>query len=113
MSSVRVEKILLDPKKSLQLRALSHDIRLTLLYLIFREGPIKPSEIQEYIDIPSNKLAYHLGVLKDAGLVINRYVKRSKEGYSEYSCTDDAKRYLAALGVKAKTKETVAKKPKK
>lgn len=56
------------------LKALADDTRLKILELLF-EGEFSVSEIAEYTGVEYSQASHHLGVLRNAGLVLD-----SKEG---------------------------------
>jgi DNA-binding transcriptional ArsR family regulator len=60
-------------------RALDNESRLKILYTILNEPDIAFNDIARKTEIDKPALAYHLGVLKNVGLVEMEYQKRSKK----------------------------------
>jgi DNA-binding HxlR family transcriptional regulator len=87
----------------LKLKALTTDIRRTLLGLIFSNGPMYQSEILKHIKIDSNKLAYHLNMLCRANLIDRSYERHGKN-YSKYWIKEDGERFLDFIGAKEELK---------
>src|SRR5687768_17174892 len=75
-----------DVTRAAQLfHALSDETRLALLEML-RGGERCVCELQDELDAAQSRLSFHLRVLKDAGLVVDR-----KEGrWSYYSITPEA-----------------------
>lgn len=67
-------------------RAVGDETRYRILAELLREGELAASELADALDVPTNRLHYHLDELVDAGLVQNR--KRRERGadglYSYY-----------------------------
>jgi len=81
----------IKPKKiSQRLRALGNDTRLALLGLIYVREEASFSQIKRETRMESNKLAYHMRILKDAGLI-----KFYKNGYL---VTNDGEKLMKNLG---------------
>jgi predicted ArsR family transcriptional regulator len=70
-------------------RAVGEPTRYRVLAELLREGTSSASELASALDVPSNRLHYHLDELVDVGLVHNR--KRKERGadglYSYYEAT--------------------------
>src|SRR5579875_1568462 len=67
-------------------KALGNKIRLQAFHIISKQQPISFNDISNKINIERGLLAYHLGVLKAAGLITVEY-KRSGKEISKYSLT--------------------------
>ena len=93
-----------DDKTGLKLKALTSDIRRTLLGLIFSNGPMYQSEILKHIQIDSNLLAYHLKILYTANL-INRNYERHGKNFSKYWIKEDGEKFLDFIGAKEELKK--------
>jgi len=70
-------------------RAVSEETRYRIVAELLREGELSASELADALDIPSNRLHYHLDKLEDVGVVGNRLKKeRGADGlYSYYVAT--------------------------
>ena len=70
-------------------RAVSEETRYRIVAELLREGELSASELADALDIPSNKLHYHLDKLEEVGVVGNRLEKeRGADGlYSYYVAT--------------------------
>lgn len=70
-------------------RAIGEKTRYRVLAELLREGELSASDIAERLDVPSNRLHYHLDELVDVGLVANRKRReRDSDGlYSYYVAT--------------------------
>jgi len=70
-------------------RAIGQETRYRILHALLREGELSASELADALDVPSNRLHYHLDELVDVGLVQNRKRKdRGGDGlYSYYEAT--------------------------
>ncbi|WP_276275132.1 transcriptional regulator [Haladaptatus sp. QDMS2] len=70
-------------------RTIGHPIRFRILYALKHEQDLSARDLGEKLEIPANKLHYHLDKLVDVGLVENR--KRNspdRDGlYSYYRAT--------------------------
>jgi DNA-binding transcriptional ArsR family regulator len=77
-------------------RALDNDSRLKILYTILNEPDIAFNDIARKTEIDKPALAYHLGVLKNVGLVEMEYQKRSKK-LTKYRVTEQGKEILKKL----------------
>lgn len=70
-------------------RAIGEETRYRVLTELLAEGELSATELAETLDVPSNRLHYHLDKLESAGLVANR--KRKERGanglYSYYTAT--------------------------
>lgn len=81
----------------LKLNALSSRFRRLLLGLIYTDGPIYQSDILKHVSVESNKLAYHLNILRAAGLIDREY-GRNGRNVSRYSIKENATRFLENIG---------------
>lgn len=70
-------------------RAIGNETRYLVLAALLREGELAAGELADALDVPSNRLHYHLDTLVDVGLVHNRKRKeRGSDGlYSYYVAT--------------------------
>lgn len=70
-------------------RAVSEETRYRIVAELLREGEMSAKELAEALDMPSNKLHYHLDKLEEVGVVGNRLEKeRGADGlYSYYVAT--------------------------
>jgi ArsR family transcriptional regulator len=70
-------------------RAIGEETRYRVLTELLAEGELSATELAEALDIPSNRLHYHLDKLESVGLVANRKRKeRDADGlYSYYTAT--------------------------
>lgn len=70
-------------------RAVSEQTRYRIVAELLREGEMSATELADALDLPSNKLHYHLDKLVDVGVVGNRLEKeRGADGlYSYYVAT--------------------------
>jgi DNA-binding transcriptional ArsR family regulator len=70
-------------------RAVGEPTRYRILAELLREGELSASELAGALDVPSNRLHYHLDELVDVGLVHNRKRKERGESglYSYYEAT--------------------------
>lgn len=70
-------------------RAIGEETRYRVLAELLREGESSATELTDALDVPSNRLHYHLDRLESVGLVANR--KRKERGadglYSYYVAT--------------------------
>lgn len=70
-------------------QAIGEETRYRALAELLREGELAASDLADALDVPGNRLHYHLDELVDAGLVHNR--KRKERGadglYSYYVAT--------------------------
>ncbi|UCC75242.1 MAG: winged helix-turn-helix transcriptional regulator [Gemmatimonadota bacterium] len=57
---------------ALQFKALSEDVRLQILALIFRHGELCVCEVERFLEISQSKASRHLRYLLNAGLVEDR-----------------------------------------
>jgi hypothetical protein len=81
----------------LKLNALSSGFRRLILGLIYTDGPIYQSGILKHVRVGSNKLAYHLNILRAAGLIDREYGRNGKN-VSRYSIKEDGIRFLENIG---------------
>jgi DNA-binding MarR family transcriptional regulator len=77
-------------------RVLDNESRLRIIFTIINEPDIAFNDIARKTGIDKPALAYHLGVLKRAGLVEMEYQKRSKK-LTKYRVTDEGKKILEKL----------------
>lgn len=70
-------------------RAVGEETRYRALAELLRKGELSASELADRLDVPSNRLHYHLDKLVDVGLVANRKQReRGEKGlYSYYVAT--------------------------
>ena len=70
-------------------RAIGEETRYRVLSALLAEGELSATELAEVLEIPSNRLHYHLDKLESVGLIANR--KRKERGadglYSYYAAT--------------------------
>ncbi|MFQ3318073.1 MAG: ArsR family transcriptional regulator [Natronomonas sp.] len=70
-------------------RAVGEETRYRILAELLREGELSATELTERLDVPSNRLHYHLDRLASVGIIANR--KRKERGadglYSYYVAT--------------------------
>ena len=85
----------------IRFKALSDKFRRFLLGLIYTEGPLYQADILKQVEIRSNKLAYHLGKLYDAGLIEREYEKQGPH-FSKYKIKEEGKKFLEAIGASDK-----------
>lgn len=78
--------------------ALDNDSRLKILYTIFNEPDIAFNDIARKTEMDKPALAYHLGVLKNVGLVEMEYQKRSKK-LTKYRVTKEGEEILRKLNL--------------
>lgn len=95
-------------------RALDNEVRLKALKAIADNPGISFNRISRKVEVERGLLAYHLGVLKAAGVVDANYGRRSKET-SRYELTQMGKERLQELfPPKAEPKKKTGKgKPRK
>ncbi len=77
--------------------ALNNPIRLDAFFLISENPGIAFKDIAKKFKENKALIAYHLGVLKSAGLVSFTYERRGKASYSSYNLTDVGRNMLAEL----------------
>ncbi|MBC7131342.1 winged helix-turn-helix transcriptional regulator [Candidatus Bathyarchaeota archaeon] len=75
---------------------LDNDYRLNILFTIANDPEISFNDIARKTGIEKSLLAYHLGVLKNIGLVEMEYSKRSKK-LTKYRLTREGKDILEKL----------------
>ena len=69
--------------------AVSDPSRLKVLFIL-KESPLCVCVLKQLLDMPDSKLSYHLGVLKEVGLVLSK-----REGsYVIYELTDKGLKVL-------------------
>jgi DNA-binding transcriptional ArsR family regulator len=78
--------------------ALDNDSRLKILCTIFNEPDIAFNDIARKTEMDKPALAYHLGVLKNVGLVEMEYQKRSKK-LTKYRVTKEGEEILRKLNL--------------
>ncbi len=67
------------------LSAAGHETRLRILYALDQRDEASATELADALDVPSNRLHYHLDKLTDAGIVANRLEKeRGADGLYSY-----------------------------
>jgi len=69
-------------------RAIDNNHRLNILTTLFDEPDIAFNDLARKTEIERGLLAYHMGVLKDVGLVESEYERRSKKS-SKYRLTNE------------------------
>jgi DNA-binding transcriptional ArsR family regulator len=80
---------------------LQNPLRLDAFLLISENPGIAFNEIAKRFKEDKALVAYHLGVLKTAGLVSFTYDRKGKTSYSSYALTDAGKRILTELAAAA------------
>ncbi len=75
---------------------LNNPVRLKAFFLIFNSPGIKFNEIAKKIKVRKSLVAYHLGLLKAAGLATFKY-ERSGKATSSYWVTDLGKRTMGEI----------------
>ena len=85
-------------------RALDNEIRLKALAVIHERPGISFNEISRKVKVERGLLAYHLGVLKAAGIVNVDYERTSKQT-SKYEATDEGRKLIQELRSKLEPKE--------
>jgi predicted ArsR family transcriptional regulator len=70
-------------------RAVSEETRYRIVAELLREGELSATELADALDLPSNRLHYHLDKLTAVGVLVNRVEKeRGTDGlYSYYVAT--------------------------
>jgi predicted ArsR family transcriptional regulator len=63
------EKIRSDPADARTMRAVAHPVRLDILYLLFRDGPLTASGCAEILHLTPKVCSYHLNLLGKYGLI--------------------------------------------
>jgi DNA-binding transcriptional ArsR family regulator len=92
----RLDPRLLDRLKAY--RALEHPVRLKAYIAIHDEPDVSFNKLAKKLSISSGLAAYHVAVLRAAGLVDVDYVRRSRET-SEYRLSEKGKEvYRDVLG---------------
>jgi len=81
------------------LKALSHEFRRLLLGLIYTYEGIHPSELQKHVNAESNKIAHHLNILVEAGLV-QREFSREGKSFAKYRVKNEGEKFLEFIGAK-------------
>ena len=69
-------------------RTIDNDHRLNILTTLFDEPDIAFNDLARKTEIERGLLAYHMGVMKDVGLVKSEYERRSKKS-SKYRLTEE------------------------
>jgi len=97
---------------ALSLAALGHDTRLEIFRLLVRAGDdgLNVGEIGQHLNMAASTLAYHLGALVDAGLVIQERRGRQILNRVDYEAMRRTVSFLTSeccVGVKL-TKEDAA-----
>lgn len=86
-------------------RAIDNDYRLNVLTRLHDEPDIAFNDLAKKVMIDRALLAYHVGVLKDVGLIESKYERRSKKS-SKYRLTDEGIKILKEFKlVKTSTKK--------
>lgn len=86
-------------------RAIDNDYRLNVLTRLRDEPDIAFNDLAKKMRIDRALLAYHVGVLKDVGLIKSKYERRSKKS-SKYRLTDEGIKILKEFKlVKTSTKK--------
>lgn len=86
-------------------RAIDNDYRLNVLTRLRDEPDIAFNDLAKKVRIDRALLAYHVGVLKDVGLIESKYERRSKKS-SKYRLTDEGIKILKEFKlVKTSTKK--------
>jgi hypothetical protein len=86
-----------DTPLDLKLNALSSGFRRVLLGLIYTDGPLYQSDILKHVSVESNKLAYHLNILRAAGLIDREY-GRNGRNVSKYLIKEHGTKFLENIG---------------
>lgn len=89
-------------------RALDNKVRLKALKAISEKPGMSFNSVSREANVERGLLAYHLGVLKAAGLVDVRYRRTSKKT-SEYKLTQLGKEHLQDLFARAEPKKKIHK----
>lgn len=94
------------------LAALGHDTRLTIFRLLVRAGKdgLNIGEIGHHLEMAASTLAYHLGTLVDAGLVVQERQGRQIINRVDFDVMNSTVSFLTAeccIGVKL-TQESAA-----
>lgn len=76
---------------------MSSEFRRLILGLVYTDGPIYQSDILRHVGVASNKLAYHLNILRAARLIDREYGRNGKN-VSMYSIKEDGIRFLKNIG---------------
>lgn len=63
------ENIRSDSSDARTMRAVAHPVRLDILYLLFREGPLTASRCAEILGLTPKVCSYHLNLLGRYGLI--------------------------------------------
>jgi ArsR family transcriptional regulator, arsenate/arsenite/antimonite-responsive transcriptional repressor len=79
------------------LKAIAEPTRLLVLELLITRGQRCHCELEEELDVPANRLSFHLKVLRDAGLVGTRRRGR-RVSYHVHPSRLDAVRALLPRG---------------
>jgi len=100
--------LLLHPETDVKVMAISNRTRRIILGILYVYGPLFNRDLKKYTGLSSNKLAYHMKILKRAGYVSNTYLsERSGKTFSKYSITEEGIRFLEYIGAKSKLDEIV------
>ncbi len=99
-ASKAMEEVSMQAKK---MKAVSNGFRRLVLGLLYTSnGPMHPSDILEHVEINSNLLAYHLGILVSANMVEQRYSEREGQKFSLYSIKEEGRKFLEQIGAKTR-----------
>jgi DNA-binding transcriptional ArsR family regulator len=80
------------------IKALSDDVRMTIITLLLKETELSFSQLKERLQIDSGTLNHHLKILMKAALVDNYYYKKPNiSDYSFYALTSFAEDLIFGL----------------
>lgn len=85
-------------------RAMDNDHRLSILTVLLNNPNIAFNDLARKTEIERGLLAYHVGVLKDVGLVEGEYKRESKK-FSRYRLTDEGTKVLKEFRLDERRKE--------
>ena len=90
------------PEINRALDALGQENRRKIISVIINKKKMSFSDLNEYIELNSSTLNFHLKELMKAGLINNYYSKSENPDrkYSYYELTDFGKDFCKALGIK-------------
>lgn len=91
-----------------KVKALSSEIRRGIISLLFVKGPLYNAAIAKEIGIKPSHLAYHLGMLEEAGYV-KKTLKEERDGkqFALYAITDAGEDFLDFIGAKPKLEQLI------
>lgn len=84
--------------QAMKMKAVSNGFRRLVLGLLYTEGPMYQLDIVQYVEIKSNLLAYHLGILVSANMVEQEYTEREGQKFSRYSIKEEGRKFLQQIG---------------